>query len=73
MSIRERLRAVKKSQVWLIKSLRERGIIVQPPEMSNILSGIYTFPKARMVLDVCEEILTEVENGHDSINTTASN
>lgn len=73
MSIRERLRAVKKSQVWLIKALRERGIIVQPPEMSNILSGIYTFPKARMVLDICEEILTEVENGHDSINTTASN
>lgn len=73
MSIRERLRAVKKSQVWLIKALRERGIIVQPPEMSNILSGIYTFPKARMVLDICEEILTEVENGHDSINTTANN
>lgn len=73
MNIRDRLRALRKSQVWLIKELRKRGIIVQPPELSNILSGLYTFPKARMVLDISEEILTEAENGQDSINTRTGN
>lgn len=40
--IRERMKALGKTQVWLILELRKRGIVVQPPEMSQILSGVNT-------------------------------
>lgn len=42
--------------------LRERGIVVQPPEMSAILRGINTYPKARKVLSECENILEQLES-----------
>lgn len=35
--IRERMKALGKTQVWLILQLRERGIVVQPPgDVSNL-------------------------------------
>ena len=48
-------------QVDLILELHKRGITVQPPEMSNILRGIYTTPKAKKVLKLCKEILDEYD------------
>ena len=48
-------------QVDLILELHKRGITVQPPEMSNILRGIYTTPKAKKVLELCKEILDEYD------------
>ena len=48
--IRERMKALGMTQVRLIFELRERGIVVQPPEMSQILSGVNTSPKATRVL-----------------------
>ena len=59
--IRKRLHAVGKTQVWLILKLGERGIKVQTPEFSYILSGVLTTPKAEKVLRLCDEILKEVE------------
>lgn len=50
-------------QVDLILELRERGITVQPPEMSSILRGINTYPKAKKVLEECEKIVAEHESG----------
>ena len=49
-------------QVDMILELRERGITVQPPEMSSILRGINTYPKAKKVLEECEKIVTEYES-----------
>lgn len=59
--IRERIKTLGLTQVQLILELRERGIVVQPPEMSQILSGVNTYPKAVRVLDVVEQILSDHE------------
>lgn len=56
-NIKERLSALGKSQVWLLKELRDRGFNVQPPQLSNIINGIYTYPKAQCVLEECNNIL----------------
>lgn len=62
MNIKERMSAVKMTQVDMIHALKERGIKVDPPRMSEILNGLYTYRKAKMILDECEKILEEKEN-----------
>ncbi len=59
--IRERMRALDKTQVWLILELQKRGIVVQPPEMSAILRGVNTYPKATRVLEMSDKILSGLE------------
>lgn len=59
--IQERMKKLDIKQVDLIIELRKRGIVVQPPEMSSIIRGINTYPKAKMVLDECDRILSEHE------------
>ena len=61
-NIKERLSALGKSQVWLLKVLRERGFSIQPPQLCNIINGNYTYPKAKTVLAMCNDILAEVES-----------
>lgn len=61
MSIKERLSEIGKSQVWLLKQLRKRGFDTQPPQLSNIINGNYTYPKATRILSECDIIITEVE------------
>ena len=58
----ERMKALGVKQVDMILKLRERGIAVQPPELSSMLRGIYTYPKAEKVLNECDNILSELEN-----------
>lgn len=59
--IRERMKSLGVTQVQLILELRERGVVVQPPEMSQILSGVNTYPKAVRVLDMVKQILSDIE------------
>lgn len=59
--IKSRLDSLGKSQVWLLKELRKRGINTQPPQLSNIINGIYTYPKAQLVGKTCDEIIKEAE------------
>lgn len=59
--IQERMKNLDIKQVDMILELQKRGIVVQPPEMSSILRGIYTYPKAKKVLDECDKILNERE------------
>ena len=59
--IRERMKALGMTQVRLIFELRERGIVVQPPEMSQILSAVNTYPKATRVLEMVKQILFDIE------------
>ena len=61
-NIKERLTQIGKSQVWLLMMLRKRGVNVQPPQLSNIINGNYTYPKAQAVLEICNNVLTEVES-----------
>lgn len=60
--VQERMKKLGVKQVDLIMELRKRGITVQPPEMSSIIRGIYTYPKAKVVLEECDKILTEYES-----------
>lgn len=62
--IRERMDKLGISQVDMILELQARGIVVQPPEMSQILRGVNTYPKAKRVLHTCDTILTEKEHIH---------
>lgn len=59
--IKDRIRRLGMTQVELIRELQKRSIVVQPPEMSHILNGTLTTPKARHVLEACNEILREEE------------
>ena len=64
--IQERMKKLDIKQVDMILELRERGITVQPPEMSSIIREVYTYPKAKVVLDECDKILTERERKRES-------
>ena len=59
--IKSRMLAQGITQVEMIFELQKRGMVVQPPELSQILSGVYTYPKAKRVLDECDRILKEHE------------
>ena len=50
--IKDRLKKLGETQVWLIFQLRERGIEIKPPLMSSIINGVYTYPQAQRVLKV---------------------
>ena len=60
-NIKERLTALGKSQVWLLQQLRNKGVSIQPPQLCNIVNGIYTYPKATTVLEECDKIIREFE------------
>lgn len=62
MSVKSRMADLKMTQVDMILELQKRGINVQPPMMSSILRGVYTYPKAKQVLAECDKILKEREN-----------
>ncbi len=59
--IKSRMVAQGVTQVGMIFELQKRGMVVQPPELSQILSGVCTYPKAKRVLDECDRILKEHE------------
>ena len=59
--IQARMKQLDIKQVDRIIELRKRGIVVQPPEMSSIIRGVNTYPKAKRVLDECDRILSEYE------------
>lgn len=59
--IQERMKNLDIKQVDMILELQKRGVVVQPPELSQILRGVYTHPKAKKVLNECDKILNERE------------
>lgn len=61
MNIKQRMEALGMSQVDMIFALQRRGIEVQPPMLSSILRGVYTYPKARRILAECDKVLMERE------------
>lgn len=64
MLIKDRLKALGKTQVWLVLELQKRGIVVQPQHLCSMINGISTYPKAKLVLQTSDEILTEEEKRH---------
>lgn len=69
-NIKERLDSLGKSQVWLLKKLREQGVEIQPPQLCNIINGNYTYPKAKSVGEKADEIIKEAENNAKSYAST---
>lgn len=61
--IKSRMLRLEMTQVDLILELQKRGMEVPPPMMSSILRGTYTYPKAKVVLQECSDILDEKERG----------
>lgn len=59
MDIKSRMSELGMSQVDMIFELRKKGCEIQPPMLSSILSGVYTYPKAKEILNVCEKIIEE--------------
>jgi hypothetical protein len=59
--VKKRMDKLGISQVEMIFELRQRGFKIQPPALSNILSGVYTYPKAIEILSECERVLKERE------------
>lgn len=62
MDIKNRLKNLGLTQRWLIFELRKREINAQPPLLSSVLSGAYTYPQATVILNACDQILREVES-----------
>ena len=57
----DRMKKLGLKQVDLLRKLRERGIAIQPPELSAMLNGINTYPKSQKVLNETDLILSELE------------
>ena len=47
------------TQKWLIGQLENKGITTDKYELSKVLAGTYTGPKARMILTISAEILRD--------------
>lgn len=62
MNVKSRMAEIGMTQVEMILELKKRGFDVQPPMMSSILRGVYTYPKAKLILAECEKILAERES-----------
>lgn len=62
MNVKSRMADMGISQVEMMLELKKRGFDVQPPMMSSILRGVYTYPKAKRILAECEKILAERES-----------
>ena len=60
--VKEKMADFGMTQVDMILELQKRGYAVQPPMLSSILRGVYTYPKAKKIFAMCEEILKEREN-----------
>lgn len=63
--IKSRMSDMGVTQVEMILELQKRGYTVQPPMMSSILRGVYTYPKAKKILEECNNILKEKEHESD--------
>lgn len=60
----DRMKVLGVKQVDMIRKLRERGIAIQPPELSSMLHGVNTYPKSKTVLNECDAILSDLERSH---------
>lgn len=56
-TVKERLKKAGKTQVWLLKELRQWNIRTSPSELSMVLNGVVDYQKASYILKTSEDIL----------------
>ena len=61
MDVLDRLTALNMTQVELLFELRRRGVNTQPSELSPVLRGVVTYPKAKKIYKECDKIVTDWE------------
>lgn len=61
MNTKERMEKVGMTQVDMILELQKRGYAVQPPMLSSILRGVYTYPKANAVTAAFSRLPTNIQ------------
>lgn len=52
-------------QVWLIEQLKNRGITTDKTELSSVLSGARTGPKAELIINTSNEIISSYDKKHN--------
>lgn len=57
MTIKEELKKLGKTQVWLIQELRKEGVNITPPYLSIVINGVINTPSADRVKSACYAIL----------------
>lgn len=64
MDIKSRMAELGMKQVDMIMELRKRGIVVQPPMMSSVLRGVYTYAihESKEFLQELLEDIIEIAN-----------
>ena len=61
LEIKIRLMRIGKKQKDLIPELRKKDININPPYLSNILTGVREGKESIMILQQCDEIISEWE------------
>lgn len=61
MSVKDQMQERHMTNVDMILALREKGIVVAPPMMSNVLNEVDVTPRAKEILKACEEILNDTD------------
>lgn len=54
------------TQVWLVQKLAEKGIRTDKHEMSAIISGTRSGPKAELIIKTSNEIISEYKEKHNN-------
>ena len=68
---RLRLYQLDKTQRDLLKAIRARGVRCSPSELSDTLTGSLVSPKATMLRNVADEIVTEAQSQADNAKVQA--
>lgn len=61
--IRFRLHKHNLSYVWLINQLRMRGVVTDKTEMSSVVPGVRSGPKAERIIQTAAAVLDSYEQG----------
>jgi len=67
--IRFRLQKHNLSYVWLISQLRLRGVVTDKTEMSSVISGARSGPKAERIIQTAAAVLDSYEQGSVLVTT----
>lgn len=57
--VKKRMQIYGITQRHMVDVLRSKGETIDPPTLSRILSGLYSYPKTHGILHACDEVIEE--------------